>query len=55
MARISDRQEITNRIDESLFKSLYDAKEGAPNAPIRVLMGMIILIRYMCSARRRTK
>lgn len=35
--------EITSRIDESIFKPLYDLDNGRPNASIRQLLGMIIL------------
>lgn len=35
--------QIVNRIDESLFKALFSEKMGAPNAPISLLVGMMIL------------
>lgn len=34
---------IVNRIDESLFKVLFSEKKGAPNAPVSLLVGMMIL------------
>jgi hypothetical protein len=37
------RQYVTNQIDEDLFKSLYCSNNGTPNAPIRVLIAMMIL------------
>jgi hypothetical protein len=37
------RWEISNRIDEEVFKPLFAAGQGAPNAPVRVLVGMMIL------------
>lgn len=36
-------QEVTCRIDENLFKPLYCSNNGMPNAPIRVLISMMIL------------
>jgi ribosomal protein L20A (L18A) len=36
-------KEITSKIDESIFKPLYDKGNGRPNASIRQLLGMIIL------------
>jgi hypothetical protein len=37
------RLHVTNKINEELFKPLFSAGNGAPNAPIRVLVGMMIL------------
>lgn len=37
------RKQVTSRIDESIFKVLYDNAMGAPNASISTLMGMMIL------------
>ena len=37
------REQVVNRIDENLFKSLFSERMGAPNAPIRVLLGMMSL------------
>lgn len=37
------RQEITHLIDESAYNVLFNAKMGAPNASIRLLVGMMIL------------
>jgi hypothetical protein len=37
------RVHVVSRIDESQFKSLFNEKMGAPNASIRVLIGMITL------------
>ncbi|MEI2421631.1 hypothetical protein V6O07_15250, partial [Arthrospira platensis SPKY2] len=37
------RQEITHLIDESSFKVLFNETMGAPNAPIRILIGMMIM------------
>ena len=37
------RQQVTFQIDENLFKSLYCSNNGSPNAPIRVLIAMMIL------------
>jgi hypothetical protein len=37
------REQITNRIDEELFRPLFCSNNGAPNASIRVLIGMMIL------------
>ena len=36
-------QHITNRVDEGPFAKLYDERMGSPNAPIRQLVGMMIL------------
>ena len=37
------RKEIFSRIDESIFKVLYSERMGAPNSPVSVLVGMMIL------------
>ena len=37
------RQQVTMRIDENLFSKLYAEKMGAPNAPVRILISMMIL------------
>ena len=37
------RQQVTMRIDESLFSPLYCKDNGTPNSPIRVLIAMIVL------------
>ena len=37
------REQITNRIDEELFRPLFCEDNGAPNASIRVLIGMMVL------------
>ena len=37
------RIQVTNRIDENIFRPLFDEDSGAPNASIRVLIGMMIL------------
>lgn len=37
------RLQIVSRIDESVFKVLYSEKMGAPNFPVSVLVGMLIL------------
>lgn len=37
------REQTFNRIDESIFSGLYDKSEGAPNYPINILIGMMIL------------
>ncbi|GHT87915.1 hypothetical protein FACS1894137_15770 [Spirochaetia bacterium] len=37
------REQVTNKIDETIFKPLYNAEHGAPNAAIRVSIGMMIL------------
>lgn len=34
---------ITSRVEENPFARLYDEQKGAPNAPIRQLVGMMIL------------
>jgi hypothetical protein len=35
-------QEVTSRIDESVFKPLYCGNNGTPNTPVRVLNSMMI-------------
>lgn len=37
------REQVVMRVDESIFSVLYDQINGAPNASIRVLIGMMIL------------
>ena len=37
------RNEVTNRVDEQIFKPLYSEGTGAPNAPIRILVAMMAL------------
>jgi len=37
------RKEIISRVDESIFKVLFNDTMGAPNASISVLFGMITL------------
>lgn len=37
------RQQVTMRIDESLFSPLFCANNGTPNAPVRVLVAMMVL------------
>jgi hypothetical protein len=37
------REQVLMRIDESMFSTLYSNDKGAPNASIRVLIGMMIL------------
>lgn len=37
------RQQVTSRIDEDIFKPLYSSDNGTPNAPVRVLVAMMIL------------
>jgi hypothetical protein len=37
------RKEVVNRIDEELFSPLFSEGQGRPNAPIRVLIGMMVL------------
>jgi hypothetical protein len=36
-------KEVVSRIDETLFAPLFSEKNGAPNASIRILIGMMIL------------
>lgn len=35
--------EITSKIDETVFEPLYSMDRGRPNAPLRVLVGMLVL------------
>jgi len=37
------REQVVMRIDESIFSVLFDDTTGAPNAPVRTLVGMMIL------------
>ena len=37
------RNQVFNKIDESIFACLFDKREGAPNFPVNVLIGMMIL------------
>ena len=37
------REQVVMRIDESIFSGLFNATTGAPNASIRLLIGMMIL------------
>ena len=37
------RREVTNRIDEEIFKQLFNQTIGAPNAAIRILVAMMAL------------
>ena len=37
------RTQIISRIDESIFSVLYSQKMGAPNSPIVLLVGMMVL------------
>lgn len=37
------RKEVVNRINEELFSPLFSDTQGRPNAPIRVLIGMMVL------------
>ena len=37
------RQQVTLRIDESIFKPLYSNDNGTPNASVRILVSMMIL------------
>lgn len=37
------RKEVTMRIDETLFGKLYSENMGAPNAPVRILISMMVL------------
>jgi len=37
------REQVVMRIDESIFSVLFNDTTGAPNAPIRILIGMMIL------------
>lgn len=37
------REQVTDRIDEGLFSRLYCSDNGTPNAPVKVLVAMMIL------------
>lgn len=37
------RVQVTNRIDETIFKPLFSNGMGSPNAPIKVLIAMMVL------------
>ena len=37
------REQVVMRIDESIFSVLFNNTTGAPNAPVRTLVGMMIL------------
>lgn len=37
------REQVLTRIDETIFKKLFSEKMGAPNASIRIMVGMMIL------------
>ncbi len=37
------REQVVMRIDESIFSVLFNNTTGAPNAPVRTLIGMMIL------------
>ena len=37
------REQVTNRIDESIFKPLYSSTNGTPNASLKVLVAMMVL------------
>jgi hypothetical protein len=37
------REQVVMRIDESIFSVLFNTTTGAPNAPVRTLIGMMIL------------
>src|SRR6267154_3666411 len=37
------REQVTLRIDESIFKPLYSSDNGTPNASVRILVAMMIL------------
>jgi len=37
------REQVSSRIDEKLFSALYSRENGRPNAPIRILVSMMIL------------
>ena len=37
------RKQIVSRIDEPIFKVLYSEKMGAPNSPVSLLVGMMVL------------
>lgn len=37
------RRQVVDRIDENIFRPLFSEGQGSPNAPIRILTGMMIL------------
>ena len=37
------RHQVTMRIDENILRPLYCANNGTPNAPIRILVAMMVL------------
>lgn len=37
------REQVVRRFDETIFKVLFNEKMGAPNAPISMLLGMMVL------------
>lgn len=37
------REQVTNRIDENIFKPLYCSNNGTPNASLKVLVAMMVL------------
>lgn len=42
------RDQVVNRIDDSIFSPLFNHSMGAPNAPIPVVVGMMILKESFC-------
>ena len=36
-------REVVSKIDESIYAALYSERKGRPNAPVRILLSMIIL------------
>ena len=36
-------REVISRVDEGIFSVLYDNGKGRPNAPVKVLLGMVVL------------
>ena len=36
-------KQVVSRVDEKLFSGLYSSGKGSPNAPIRILIGMMVL------------
>jgi len=42
------RKQIVSRIDESIFIVLYSKKMGAPNSPVSLLVGMMVLKDAFC-------
>lgn len=42
------RKQVLMRVDESIFSVLYTKDKGAPNASIRILIGMMILKEGQC-------